>query len=119
MEPGILWRGNVLRAIAVVALAAWVLTGCESVQGSPKTAIGGLGGATVGGLIAAAAGGGGAAIAAGVIGGALLGGLGGNLLDQRDKKMAAESANRALESAPSGQTVAWNNPDSGNSGTVT
>src|SRR5499427_2011609 len=119
MEPGILWRGNVLRAIAVVALAAWVLAGCESVQGSPKTAIGGLGGATVGGLIAAAAGGGGAAIAASVIGGALLGGFAGNYLDQRDKTMAGEAANRALETAPSGQAVAWNNPDSGHSGTVT
>src|SRR5215813_10004453 len=44
MEPGMLWRGNVLKATAVVALAAWALTGCETVQGSPKTAIGGLGG---------------------------------------------------------------------------
>ena len=47
----------------------------------------------MGGLIAAAAGGGGAGIAAGVIGGALLGGLVGNYLDDRDKKMAADSAN--------------------------
>lgn len=54
-----------------------------------------------------------------MIGGALLGGAAGNLLDQRDKKMAADSAARALESSPSGQTVAWQNPDSGNSGTVT
>src|SRR5262249_51116881 len=54
-----------------------------------------------------------------VIGGALLGGLAGNYLDQRDKQMAAQSAQRALESTPSGQTVAWNNPDSGHSGTVT
>src|SRR5262245_10560487 len=88
MAHGMLWRGNALKAIAVVALAALIFTGCETVQGNPKTAIGGLGGATVGGLIAAAAGGGGG-IAAGVIGGALLGGLAGNLLDERDKRMAA------------------------------
>ena len=119
MEPGMLWRGSALQAIAVVALAAWVFTGCETVQGSPKTAIGGLGGAAVGGLIAAAAGGGGTAIAASVIGGALVGGLAGNLLDQRDKRMANEAAQRALETAPSGKAVAWNNPDSGHSGTVT
>jgi surface antigen len=74
---------------------------------------------TVGGLIAAAAGGCGAGIAADVIRGALLGGLVGNYLDDRDKKMGAASANRALETAPSGQSVAWNNPDSGHSGTVT
>ena len=107
------------RSATVVLLAVVMLASCATVQENPKTAIGGLGGATVGGLIAAAAGGGGAAIAAGVIGGALLGGFAGNLLDQRDKKMAADSAARALESTPSGQTVAWNNPDSGNSGTVT
>src|SRR5215468_3285235 len=119
MKPGILWRGNVLRAIAVVALAALVLTGCETVQGSPKTAIGGLGGAAVGGLIAAAAGGGGTAIAASVIGGALLGGLAGNLLDERDKRMANDAAQRAFETAPAGKAVAWTNPDSGHAGTVT
>jgi len=119
MEHGRLWRGNALKATAVVALAAWVFTGCETVQGNPKTAIGGLGGATVGGLIAAAAGGGGAGIAAGVIGGALLGGLAGNLLDDRDKRMANAAAQRALETAPSGKAVAWNNPDSGHSGTIT
>ena len=114
-----LWRGDALKATAVVALVVWVFTGCETVQGNPKTAIGGLGGAAVGGLIAAAAGGGGTAIAASVIGGALLGGLAGNLLDDRDKRMANEAAQRALETAPSGKAVAWTNPDSGHSGTVT
>ena len=112
-------RTSMLRAAAVVTAATLALASCATVGDNPKAAIGGLGGATVGGLIAAAAGGGGAGIAAGVIGGALLGGLVGNYLDDRDKKMAADSANRALESAPSGQSVAWNNPDSGHSGTVT
>ena len=109
--------GATRAVVALVAVAA--LVSCTTMSDNPKTAIGGLGGATVGGLIAAAAGGGGAGIAAGVIGGALLGGLVGNYLDDRDKKMAAESANRALESVPSGQTVSWNNPDSGHSGSVT
>src|SRR5262247_1954655 len=107
------------QVVAVALAAVVVLTSCTTVSENPKTAIGGLGGATVGGLIAAAAGGGGAAIAAGVIGGALLGGLAGNYLDERDKKMAAQNANNALETAPSGKTVAWKNPDTGNSGTVT
>jgi surface antigen len=43
----------------------------------------------------------------------------GNMLDQRDKRLQAEAAQRALETAPSGKPVAWNNPDSGHSGTVT
>ena len=119
MGPGMLWRWNALKAIAVVVLGACVSTGCETVNGTPKTAIGGLGGAAVGGLIAAAAGGGGTAIAASVIGGALVGGLAGNLLDDRDKRMANETAQRALETAPSGKAVAWTNPDTGHSGTVT
>ena len=119
MEHGMLWRGNALKATAAVALAVWVLTGCETIPGHQKTAIGGLGGAAVGGLIAAAAGGGGTAIAASVIGGALLGGLAGNLLDERDRRMANDAAQRALETAPSGKPVAWTNPDSGHSGTVT
>jgi surface antigen len=84
-----------------------------------KTAIGGVGGAALGGLIAAAAGGRGTGIAAGVIGGALVGGLVGNLLDSRDKKMASESTHRALESSRSGQATTWTNPDTGVSGTVT
>ena len=115
------WSGwaSLFRPVAVVMVALVALPGCTTISDNPKAAIGGLGGATVGGLIAAAAGGGGAGIAAGVIGGALLGGLVGNYLDDRDKKMAADSAHKALESAPSGQTVAWNNPDSGHSGTVT
>ena len=108
-----------IQRIALVLLLVIAVTGCETVQENPKTAIGGLGGAAFGGLIAAAAGGGGPAIAGAVIGGALLGGLVGNMLDQRDKRMQAEAAQRALESAPSGQPVAWNNPDSGHSGTVT
>jgi surface antigen len=73
----------------------------------------------VGGLIAGAAGANPAAIAASVIGGMLIGGLVGNMLDQRDKQMAAEAAHRAMESAPTGKPVAWQNPDTGHSGTVT
>jgi len=111
--------GRVVHCVAVLLLIVIATTGCTTIQDNPKTAIGGLGGAAVGGLIAAAAGGGGAAIAGAVIGGALLGGLVGNMLDQRDKRLQAEAAQRALENTPSGKPVAWNNPDSGHSGTVT
>jgi surface antigen len=112
-------RGGLLKGVAVVVLVAVLGTGCAEMQANPKTTIGAAGGATVGGLIAAAAGGNPAAIAASVIGGILIGGLVGNLLDERDKRMAAEAAHRAMESAPTGQSVAWQNPDSGHSGTVT
>lgn len=110
---------SVIQSTTVLVLVVVAATGCSTIESNPKTAIGGLGGGTFGGLIAAAAGGGGAAIAGSVIGGALLGGLVGNLLDQRDKRLAAEAQQRAMETAPTGQPVAWNNPDSGHSGTVT
>jgi len=112
-------RGSVLKGVAVAVLVAILLTGCAEMQANPKTTIGAAGGGTVGGLIAAAAGGNPAAIAASVIGGILIGGMVGNLLDQRDKQMAAEAAHRAMESTPTGKPVAWSNPDSGHSGTVT
>jgi surface antigen len=107
------YRGIVASAI----LVAFLLMGCEST--GPKTAIGGLGGAAAGGLLAAALGGKGAGIAAGTILGGLLGGAVGDRLDAADREKANEAASRALESVPSGQSVAWRNPDSGNAGAVT
>ncbi len=112
-------RSGFMRVCALLLLVVMLGSGCATIQENPKTAIGAAGGATVGGLIAAAAGGNPAAIAASVIGGMLVGGLVGNLLDERDKRLASEAAARALESSPSGKPVAWQNPDSGHSGTVT
>jgi surface antigen len=104
--------------VSVVSIViACLLAACETA--GPKTAIGGLGGAAAGGLLGAAVGGGKTGIAAGVLLGGLLGGTVGNLLDAADRRRASEAAQRALETAPSGTRVAWNNPDSGNSGTVT
>jgi surface antigen len=100
-------------------LAVVTLAGCAEVSENPKTSIGALGGAAVGGLIAGAAGAGGAGIAAGLIGGGLLGGLIGNQLDERDHRLAAHAAHQALETAPSGTPVPWRNPDNGHVGSVT
>jgi surface antigen len=102
----------------VGVLVIVLLAGCAEVSRNPKTTIGGLGGAAVGGLIAGAAGGGSAGIAAGVIGGGLLGGLVGNLLDERDRRLATQATHEALETAPSGGSVTWNNPDNGHAGAV-
>ncbi len=112
-------QATLLKGIAVVALIAVLTTGCATIQENPKTTIGAVGGGALGGLIAGAAGASGAGIAASVIGGILVGGLIGNLLDERDKKLAAEAAQKALETAPTGRPVAWQNPDNGHSGTVT
>lgn len=110
---------SVTECVAILMLVVVAATGCATIEDNPKASIGALGGAAFGGLIAAAAGGGGVAIAGAVIGGALLGAFAGNMLDQRDKRLAAETQQRALESAPTGKPVAWTNPDTGHSGTVT
>jgi len=112
-------EGRVLKGAIVVVLIAVIMTGCATIEQNPKTTIGALGGGTLGGLIAGAAGASPAGIAASVVGGMLVGGLIGNLLDERDKRLANEAAQKALETAPSGSAVAWQNPDSGHSGTVT
>src|SRR5882672_178273 len=57
-------HGSSFRAIALGTLVILVLPGCAEVSKNPKTTIGALGGAAVGGLIAGAAGGGSAGIAA-------------------------------------------------------
>src|SRR5919109_946604 len=106
-------RGTLVWAIFV----AFLLMGCEST--GPKSAVGGLGGAAAGGLLAAALGGKGTAIAAGTILGGLVGGAIGDRLDAADRQRANAAAAQALESTPSGQSVAWRNPDSGNTGAVT
>src|SRR5919106_3503841 len=107
------WRGTGVAAM----LAAVLLMGCEST--GPKTAVGGLGGAAAGGLLAAALGGKGPGIAAGTILGGLIGGAIGDRLDAADREKASAAASQALESIPSGQSVAWRNPDSGHTGVVT
>ncbi|MBW2715382.1 MAG: hypothetical protein JRD03_04865, partial [Deltaproteobacteria bacterium] len=60
---------------------------------------------------------------AGIIGGVLIGGLVGgavgNALDQKDKEMAQQAAQRAFENSRSGESSGWQNPDSGNSGSIT
>ena len=113
------WR---VRSAVGLLLVIMMLVACQNTQDSgvgTKTAIGGLGGAAAGGLLGAALGGGGTGIAAGALLGGLIGGAVGNVLDENDKRYANETAQKALEKAPSGTATSWKNPDSGHSGTVT
>jgi len=107
------YQGILVSAI----LVAFLLMGCEST--GPKATVGGLGGAAAGGLLGAALGGKGTGIAAGTILGGLIGSAIGDRLDAADREKARAAASQALESVPSGQSVAWRNPDSENSGVVT
>lgn len=116
-------RRTAAAKVVPILVLTLILTSCETVgQGvadNPKTTLGGMLGAAGGGLIAAAAGGGAAGIAGGVLLGGLLGGAIGNHLDQKDKQLAAQNSQRTFEDARTGQTSAWRNPDSGNSGSIT
>jgi len=40
-------------------------------------------------------------------------------VDERDRRLASDAAQRALETAPTGTRVAWNNPDTGHEGSIT
>ena len=85
---------------------------------SGGTLIGGL----AGGLIGSQFGGGeGKLIATGVgaLAGALIGGQVGKSMDEYDRALLEKSSRQALEYSPSGSSVEWRNPDSGNYGYIT
>jgi surface antigen len=111
--------------IVIVILIALMVAGCTTTQGgngieqNKKTLVGGLGGAAAGGLIAAALHGGPVGIIGGVLAGGLIGGAIGDRMDAADRREAQQTTQRALEKEPSGTAVAWHNPDSGHSGTIT
>ena len=110
------------RSMAILVLLALIASGplaCATAGDAPKTTGGALLGSAAGGLLAAAAGGGTAGIIGGVLAGGLIGGAIGNSLDQRDKELAMRQTQLALETSRSGQATSWQNPDSGNYGTVT
>jgi surface antigen len=115
-------RKNVHLLVPLVLLT-FVVSSCaatkQTYEENPKAVLGGLIGAGAGAGIAALAGGSPGAIVGAAIGGALIGGFVGHKLDDRDKQMAAQAAQRAFEQNHTGQASVWNNPDSGNPGSVT
>ena len=116
---------NLYRLFVVLFLAS-SLTACQTPGGQgggvSKQTGGTLIGGIAGGLLGAQVGkGSGRLIATGVgaLAGALVGGSVGQTLDQYDQAMMQKSSHQALEFSPAGRAVEWNNPDSGNSGTIT
>lgn len=114
-------RGPVFAAVAAL-MGVVMLGGCVT-DGSTgmKRGAGTLLGAGLGGLVGSKIGGGRGQLAA-VAAGALLGGFMGNevgaSLDRADQMYLQRAQNTALHNAD-WQPVAWSNPDSGNSGTIT
>ena len=110
-----------IKMLVVAVLIAFTTAACQDGRYGTKQTIGALGGAAAGGLLGAQVGGGRgklAATAAGALLGALIGSEIGRSMDEVDR-MRAEQAYNQAQTAPVGQTIAWNNPNTGNSGTVT
>ena len=105
-----------------MVVAAFGMSACDTInQSGNKQKIGGATGAVVGGILGSKIGNGSGqlwATGAGALLGAFLGSEIGASLDNADRAMLGQ-ANRRAQSAPLGETISWNNPDSGNYGTVT
>lgn len=103
-------------ALAGASACAWI----EQQTGvSTGAQTGAAVGAAAGGLITAAARADTGWIVAAAVLGAVAGVVVGDYLTREDKMMAGKTANDALETQPTGNTSTWQNPDSGNSGSVT
>ncbi|MCA3249226.1 MAG: glycine zipper 2TM domain-containing protein [Rhodospirillaceae bacterium] len=115
------------KKFSAMVMAAVILVGCTNTRGGGGgnggmkegvgTILGGVGGAVVGSQFGK---GNGqlAMVATGTLLGAFLGNQIGQSLDKADAMYANRAANQAFETAPSGTSTAWRNPDSGNSGTI-
>jgi len=111
-----------LKRIALVSIVTLGLAACQSSGAGQKQGVGTLLGGVAGAVAGAQFGKGSGRVAAGAAGallGAFLGNKVGQSLDRADRLAMAQSTNNALERQPSGTTVAWKNPDSGNYGTMT
>lgn len=111
----------VMTLVAVSTLGLTACTGPNNEMQWNKQTMGTGIGALAGGLAGSQIGGGSGqlwATGAGVLLGGLLGSSIGSSLDKADMAYANQAAQRA-NSAPIGQAITWNNPQSGNSGTIT
>lgn len=106
--------------LSFLVIGALALSACETTGGQKQT-VGTVGGAVAGGLLGAQVGSGSGRLIAtgvGVLAGSLLGSEIGRSLDKADMTYA-QQANQRAYNAPIGETITWNNPESGNHGTVT
>jgi surface antigen len=116
------FRGTtMIRSVRYVAIGLIALFTVACQNGGQKQSLGTIIGA-VGGALAGAQVGKGrgklVAVAAGTFLGGLLGSEIGKSLDRADRLAMENTTQRTLETEPSGNTVSWRNPDSGNSGTI-
>jgi surface antigen len=102
----------------LTAVSFLALTGCT--DSGPKQTFGTLGGGALGGLAGSQIGSGSGrlvAVGVGTLLGAVAGSEIGKSLDRADR-LAANNAAQQSFNAPVGEEIRWNNPDSGNRGSV-
>src|SRR5215471_13091779 len=104
-------RGLPTRAVGLLIVAAVALTGRTQTNQIPSTETDGWAYSGLG--IRAGA----PAYAA--EGPVLSGELVSNGVDERDRRLAVEAAQRALDTGPNGTSVTWNNPANGHGGSIT
>ncbi len=109
------------KSMSLLLIAVFILAGCTQGMG-PKEGAGTFLGATAGAVLGSNVGKGKgniAAIAIGTLAGALFGQEIGRSLDRADRIAMGQNAQYSLEYTPSHETTRWQNPDSGNSGSMT
>ncbi len=110
-----------IKTVAAATVIALMAAACSSSPYGEKQTVGTLGGAALGGLLGSQFGDGTGrlvATGAGVLIGGLIGSEIGRTMDEQDRMRANQAVTQAHQ-APLGETIVWNNPDSGHSGTVT
>lgn len=119
-----------MKRIVMLCAAALVATSLSAEQAraqgcndwSGGALLGTLGGAALGGFLGSQFGSGSGKLAftsAGVLVGGLVGNQVGKALTCQDHQQVQTTTQQTLETRKTGTTIAWNNPDSGNAGTVT
>tara|TARA_R110002072_G_scaffold84817_3_gene192245 strand:+ start:467 stop:997 length:531 start_codon:yes stop_codon:yes gene_type:complete len=108
-------------ALTMMVFSVLGLSACETIDTSGnKQVIGAGSGALIGGILGSRVGGGSGqlwATGAGALAGALLGSEIGKSLDKADRQYVSNATTNA-QTAPIGEPISWNNPESGNSGTI-
>lgn len=109
-----------MRKVIAVLLTAAVMVGCTNT--GPNQTGGQIIGGVAGGLLGSQFGGGDGrlvATAVGAIAGTFIGGQVGKSMDDRDRALASQSANTALENNRDNVSSSWNNPNTSRKGSFT
>ncbi|MBT4628186.1 MAG: hypothetical protein HOC63_16045 [Rhodospirillales bacterium] len=107
--------------MGIALFLSLTLSACDTMGNQAGETIGTVVGMTIGALLGSEIGdssGQGVATAIGAVTGRLVGAGLGKALDGRDWELAEANAQDTLENKNSGETGSWDNPDSGNSGTI-